>query len=112
MDAQPHQELPPPTPRRADPVETTFNRLLATWREETKYLQFHKIFQHPAYQAIIALGMDAVPLILREMEKKPCHLGHALATIVGEHPITNDMAGDLVRRTEAWLAWGRSRGYI
>ena len=62
MDAQPHQELPPTTPRRSASVETVFERLLATWRDETKYLsQFHKIFQHPAYQEIIGLGMDGCP---------------------------------------------------
>lgn len=101
------------TPRRSASVEATFEKLLTTWREETKYLSsFHKMFDHPAYQEIIGLGMDAVPLILREMKKKPCWLGRALFAIVGEHPITEDMAGRLDRQTEAWLTWGRSRGYI
>lgn len=113
MDAQTHQELSTPTPRRSAAAEATFNRLLATWREETGFLSnFHKIFGHPAYREIIGLGMDVVPLILREMERKPCWLGEALFAITGESPITEDMEGYLVKQTEAWLAWGRERGYI
>lgn len=113
MDAQPHQESPRPIPRRSASVEAVFERLLATWNEEMRFeSSFHKLVGHPTYQEIIALGIDAVPLILREFEKKPDWLGPALASITGESPITEDMAGHLPKQTEAWLAWGRSRGYI
>ena len=65
---------------------------------------------HPAYQRIIGMGSDAVPLILRELQKRRGHWFWALHFITGEDPTR---AGDDVDQArDAWLAWGKSHGYL
>jgi len=66
---------------------------------------------HPAYQRIIGMGPAAIPLILREMKKKPGHWLWALDALTnGESPASGSQ--NLMEATEAWLRWGESRGYL
>jgi hypothetical protein len=92
-------------------LRTTFRRLADTWIEETGDSSFvQKKVRHPAYQQIIELGPDAVPLILHDLEDSPAHWFWALAAITGENPVK---PGATFREAvAAWLAWGRERGLI
>lgn len=106
-------ELPLPAPMRSESTEAIFEKLLATWREETALSSsFTEIIINQSYQSIIGLGTEAVPLLMRELTRGPDHLGWALASITRENPITDEMAGDIIAQTEAWIAWGRLHGYI
>jgi hypothetical protein len=67
---------------------------------------------HPAYQAIIALGTGVVPLLLRDLEREPVHWFEALAAITGEDPVAPVDWGKATAMARAWLAWGRNRGLI
>jgi len=101
-------------PRLADKVfEERFRRLAQAWKKET---WFHSSITqksiHPAYQQIIGMGSPAVPLILRELSRKPDHWFWALAAITGEDPVPDSSAGRLEEMTEAWLSWGREHGYV
>lgn len=60
---------------------------------------------HPAYQQIIGMGREAVPLILRDLQRRPDHWCWALAHITGEDPVPAEVA-------EAWLDWGRQNSHI
>jgi len=66
---------------------------------------------HPSYQKIIGMGNDAVPFILRELEKEPHHWFWALKAITGEDPVAPENRGQIYKMTEAWLEWGKKEGY-
>src|ERR1041385_3067205 len=49
-----------------------FLRLTAEWRKNTRYKSsFRQIVLDPAYQRIIMMGEEAIPLILSELQRKP-----------------------------------------
>jgi hypothetical protein len=90
-----------------------FDGLVQQWHEDTLPLSdVSKKVVHPAYQEIIGMGEPAIPLILHEMERRPGHWFWALRAITGESPVPPEDAGNVPKMTQAWLAWGRERGYI
>ena len=70
------------------------------------------IATHPAYQRIIGLGPQAIPLILAEMQREPRHWFWALAALTGENPVSLADQGRVPEMTAAWLMWGRENGWI
>lgn len=114
---EPDAHIPEDVQRRLQevrkPLDVVFHELAARWRKETAVQPTATaIMSHAAYQQIIGMGQDAVPLILLDLkENGPDHWFWALSAITRENPITEDMAGDLRRMTEAWLAWGQARGF-
>lgn len=97
---------------RVSPVKR-FAELSATWRSETAFISSAlQMATHPAYQAIIGMGKEALPLILRELEVQPAHWFWALRSISGENPIQPAARGKFSEMTKAWLDWGRQRGYL
>lgn len=65
---------------------------------------------HPAYQRIIGMGPAALPLILREMERRPDHWFWALQAITGTDPVTVGARGNMRGMAAAWVAWGKDNG--
>lgn len=89
-----------------------FDRLAESWKEETGHLSnITKKCTHPAYQEIIGLGMGAVPLILCDLKSSHDDWFWALSAITGENPISENDAGKVNKMTEAWLLWGKAKGY-
>ncbi len=96
----------------AQSVEQRFRELEHTWREETGHLSsYSKRFHHPAFQEIIRLGEPVVPLMLRDLEKQPGLWVWALPVITGDNPVPNEEAGKIARMSEAWVRWGKEKGY-
>jgi hypothetical protein len=91
-----------------------FEKFARTWKSETElFSKVSKHVLHPAYQKIIGMGEAAIPLILEDLSQYgPDDWFWALTAISDENPITNEIAGDMVAMTEAWLQWGRKRGYL
>ena len=90
-----------------------FASLSATWQDDTRLVSSaQQIATHPAYQEIIGMGTEALPLILRELAESPGHWFWALRAIAGESPIRPEDRGNVPAMRDAWLAWGRKRGYI
>src|SRR5262245_22578499 len=93
-------------------VEDQFEKLAAEWRRAVAPLSaVTKIVQHPAYQAIIALGEPVVPLMLRDLEREPDHWFTALRLLTGADPVAPEDAGRMDRMAAAWVRWGKERGY-
>lgn len=91
-------------------IETRFRQLRAHWRADTLVLSdSKKIMEHPAMRAIIAMGEDVVPVILRDLRDDPSLLVWALAKIVGENP---PFRGNNEQMIKAWLQWGREKGLL
>lgn len=90
-----------------------FEALVQQWRRETAMLSStERKAMHPAYQSIIGMGQDAVPLILGEMAQQPGHWFWALRAITGADPTRPDSAGNVAAMTEDWLRWGREHHYL
>lgn len=103
-----------PTPED-DPsrVEEEFGALSQKWRHEIgAESSLSKITGNLNYLRIIALGRKAVPLILRELQKEPAPWFLALRVITGEDTVGRNDAGNFSKMADAWLIWGRERGYI
>ena len=93
-------------------AEQRFLDLAEWWRRETGHLSsIAARSAHPAYQAIIRMGEEAIPLLLRELERRPDHWFMALHSITGDNPVPDEDAGRLSRMTAAWLEWGKDHGY-
>ena len=94
-------------------VQVEFNRLAEEWQRETEYLSSpNTIAEHPAYQEIISMGKEALPMILRDLEKTHEQWFWALRSIAGESPVRPEDRGDINAMTAAWLDWGKRNRYI
>jgi hypothetical protein len=99
-------------------VEQRFRRLEAQWRADTRFLSDPgKIMGHPAMRAIIAMGQEIVPIILRDLQAKESLLVWALPEITGENPAlpASDscfVKWDIGAQAETWLQWGRAKGFV
>jgi hypothetical protein len=89
-----------------------FDELADTWERETRAESFaHRRSIHPAYQRIIGLGPQAIPLILERMrQRRSGHWFWALHALTGEDPATGLTKPREAR--EAWLRWGVEHGHI
>lgn len=94
-----------------DDVERRFQELTRQWKEATQVTSsITEVSAHPAYQQIIGMGKDAVPLILAELRREPDHWFWALRAITGEDPVPAADRGKLQAMTRAWLDWADRRG--
>ena len=96
-------------------ADALFQQFAQQWRAERGATSsLTEIFLSPGYQRIIAMGENAIPLILRQIEREgdnPDHWGWALHIITGEDPVPPEAIGDVVQIARAWLAWAKGRYY-
>lgn len=99
-----------PAPRPI--LEDSFSQLVKTWRRETAiHSSILKKVTHPAYLRIIGMGPDAIPLILKEMKRRPGHWFCALDAVTqGDSPVQDWQ--NLEQATQAWIKWGETKGYL
>ena len=94
-------------------LEALFAQLAAEWRQDTRYLSSTSaIATHQAYQRIIGLGPQVIPLILAELQREPGHWFWALTALTGENPVAPANQGRTQAMTAAWLKWGTDNGWI
>ena len=92
-------------------IEIEFRSLANQWNVETGYhSSLAKKFTHPAYQRIMAMGREALPLILSELRDNPDHWFYALRMIVGRDIAEGTENFDDARA--AWLYWGYQENHI
>ena len=75
---------PNETPLNADGPTTDqrFRELVRQWKEATQFVSsVTDMVTHPAYQQIIGMGKDVLPLILAELRREPDHWFWALQAI-------------------------------
>ena len=89
-------------------LESRFNALAQRWRSETGGISLtDRRVMHPAYQQIIGLGPQVIPIILRELQVRPDYWFWALRALTGENPVREEDAGRLPRMVTAWVNWGQ-----
>jgi hypothetical protein len=94
-------------------LEQTFNELAKQWKEETINLSStERIVLHTAYQEIIGLGPNVIPLVLKELEKEPRLWFWALRMLTRKNPVSENILGNLKAMQKAWLDWGRVNGLM
>jgi hypothetical protein len=90
-----------------------FGALVKQWKKETEHLSSAaRMAKHPAYREIVQLGSAAVPLLLAELQREPDFWFAALREITNEDPVPPQSLGKIEEMAQAWLAWGRAKGYL
>jgi hypothetical protein len=98
-------------PYVSDEVRAVFERNRNQWLTETSTLSsLTDVAMHPAYQEIIGLGPEVLPLIFQDLEQQPAFWFWALAAITRQTPDHEE--GNFESARAAWLKWGRDHGYI
>jgi hypothetical protein len=93
-------------------LERRFRQLVREWKEATLFTSSgSEMLLHPAYQRIIGLGKEAIPLLVAQLRSEPDHWFWALKSITGEVPVATCDRGNVKRMADAWLNWAQQRGY-
>lgn len=99
----------------APSARSEFERLARTWQTDT-VLQSNVTLKslHPAYLKIIGMGKASVQYMLEDFQKgKIRHWFWALTAIVGEAgPSVSGIDGNVAAMAEAWVTWGKAKGYL
>ena len=94
-------------------IESTpdkFARLAERWRRDTAHLSnTDDTVSHTAYQEIIRMGWDAVPLMIAELREGPEHWFAALLRITGVNPVPAAYAGHMQVMAKLWIQWFDAR---
>ncbi len=94
-------------------LEEKFRDHAARWERETGYLSSTpKKILHESYQAIMAMGPDVVPILLRDLQTTQRSWFWALRHLTGADPIPPEDRGRLDKMIAAWAAWGKKEGKI
>jgi hypothetical protein len=91
-----------------------FRSLVEKWNEDTFAISsLTKIYAHPAYQRIMAMGTAGLPLVLRELQENQGNWFYALKFMAGKDG-ENVAAGidNFEDAKAAWLEWGYRNNYI
>ena len=100
-----------PTPPPIETIQERFRRLAAAWHQATDHLSsMQEASDHLAYQEIINLGPEVLPLLLRDLEENHTHWFRALHAITGADPVPESAAGNIPKMVEAWLRWAKDKG--
>lgn len=90
-----------------------FCQSLEAWKAETAHLgSISTAIMHPAYQRIIGMGPQVIPLILAQMQREPGHWFWALHAITQANPVPSESEGKINEMTAAWLEWGHAEGFL
>jgi len=89
-----------------------FRTLAHTWRQNRNSTgSMLDMCTHSAYQQIIGMGQEAIPLILRELEQSTDPWFWALAAITGANPVPEEHRGRRQLMVMDWLDWATTQGY-
>lgn len=106
------QKLADPKPEIDPELAREFSILAYKWETEVAGMSSTaRMSEHPAYQEIILMGNKIVPLLLKELKQNPLYWLSALQEITGENPVQPEQVGRIKLMAEAWLEWGKERGY-
>ena len=101
----------PPRVPANESIEQRFRQLEAQWKADTGFLSdAGKSVNHAAFKAIVALGREVVPIMLRDLESRPALWVWALPEITGENSVSASEGGNIRKMSDAWLKWGREKG--
>lgn len=72
-----------------------------------------RIYSHPTYHRLVALGRGIIPLLLEDIrDGASCDWYRLLRFHADFEAVTDAERGDVDLMDAAWLRWGRDNGYI
>lgn len=90
-------------------IAPVFIRLADEWERDTQFTSsLTEWLIHPAFRRILALGPNALPLLLQRFRSDPIRWFWALEPVAGENPAEG--IEDLDQVVDTWLSWAESRG--
>ncbi|MBP0019524.1 MAG: STAS-like domain-containing protein [Cyanobacteria bacterium SBLK] len=98
---------------KSEEIRKKFIDLASQWTQEVEGLSSTvEMAKHPLYQEIIEMGETVIPLLLEDLQQNPLYWLSALRQITQGNPILPEQRGKVKQMAEAWLNWGRQKGYI
>lgn len=70
------------------------------------------IQKHPSYLKIIAMGKEAIPFLIEELDKNPTYWFRALGLVANSNPIKQENRGIVPAMINDWKLWALEHGYI
>jgi hypothetical protein len=96
---------------KSSELEKEFRLLLKRLQDETLAISsLSKIYAHPAYQRIIAMGVEGIPFVLKELRKNRGRWFYALKFMAGKD--ISEGIDDFNEAKAAWLKWGHANKHI
>jgi hypothetical protein len=96
---------------KREEVENLFRQHADLWSRETRHWSsVTKMTMHPSYRRIMGMGPDVLPLLFRELRKRPDHWFVALSAITGHDPAPP--SSTFQQAVDAWLSWGIQHGFF
>lgn len=87
-------------------IEDKFNKHVLGWKQHKRHSSLSsEICSGEDYEAILDLGSDCVPFILKSMKTEADLWFLALRELTGCDPIPLDHYGDINLMTQDWLEW-------
>ena len=97
----------------AEEAKKEFSNLASQWTQDVEGMSSTvEMVKHPAYQKIVSMGQAVVPFLLEDLRQNPIHWLPALRQITQENPVQPEQRGKIKQMAEAWLNWGKQKGYI
>jgi hypothetical protein len=94
-------------------LEARFEHLAKEWKRlQGASSSIGRLSVHPVHLEILKLGPPVIPLILKDLQHEATHWYVTLRSLAGSSPVAAEDAGNTGKMREAWLGWGRERGYI
>jgi len=96
-----------------DEFQEKFNKLADKWTQDVEGMSSTiEMTKHPVYQEIINMGEAVIPLMLKDLSQNPIYWLPALRQITQENPVHPEQRGKIKLMADAWLSWGKEKGYI
>lgn len=94
-------------------IRKRFVELANRWHEETDYLSSPlDITDNDNYLKIISMGESVIPHILQDLQERGGNWYRVLRILSGVDPVSPEVRGEVPKMKDAWLRWGREKGYI
>jgi hypothetical protein len=94
-------------------LEERFLEQADKWARETRHLSSPtQRIMHPSYQAILGMGSEVVPLMLRDLAQNRREWFWALSYLTQANPIKKEDAGKMDKMIAAWLNWGKEKALL
>lgn len=96
-----------------DQLEERFREQADKWERETRHLSSPtQMMMHPSYHAILGMGQEVVPLLVRDLQQNRRSWFWALSYLTHENPINPKDAGKMDAMIKAWVGWGKEKGLL
>jgi hypothetical protein len=94
-------------------IQEKFTELAIQYIRDTEGMSSTvEMTKHPAYQKIVTMGKPIIPFILEDLGQNPIYWLPALRQITQENPVQPEQRGKIKQMADAWLNWGKEKGYI